>query len=493
MRTLSDITREQTDLTPAQVAHLQALTSDWQMLADLSFADLVLWVPTKDGQGYVAGAQMRPTTGPTLLDDDVLGEHLPRGKRTLVDLALDEGRITRGRDLDWRADVPVREETVPVVHQGRVIAVIARHVNLATARTPSRLEVTYLQCAGDLAQMIAEGSFPYPGSADASGSASPRVGDGMLRLDAAGLVTYASPNALSAYRHLGLAADIVGAHLGRLTAAIAPSQLPVDEAVEWVAGGAAPRTTEIEARGVTIVLRVLPLLHDGLRVGALVLVRDVTELRRREQELLSKEATIREIHHRVKNNLQAVAALLRLQARRVQAPEAQAALGEAVRRVGSIAVVHETLSRSVDGLVSFDEIAERLASGVVEVARAEAPVQLQRSGRFGTLPAETATPLALVLTELVQNAVEHGAGVRGGLVEVLAARADRELTVQVRDDGVGLPEGFDLERSANLGLRIVAGMVKTELRGELVLERREGGGTSAVVSLTVPTGEAVPD
>ena len=484
---LSDLAREQ-GLDPADVTHLHALTADWQLLADLSFADLVLWVAQAESAGYVAVAQMRPTTGPSLLHDDVVGDRLPRGKRPLVDLAYDEAKICRGRDLEWRDDVPVREETIPVVREGRVIAVIGRHTNLATARTPSRLEVTYLRCANDLALMISVGVFPYPGSSD-GGTASPRVGDGLLRLDAAGLVTYASPNALSAYRHLGLAADIVGAHLGRTTAALAPSQMPVDEAVEWVAGGSAPRQTEVEGHGVIVLLRVLPLLVEGVRVGALVLVRDVTELRRREQELLSKEATIREIHHRVKNNLQAVAALLRLQARRVSAPEAQAALAEAVQRVGSIAVVHETLSRSTDGLVGFDEVAERLTSSVVEVAQTGATVRLRRSGSFGTLPAETATPLAMVLTELIQNAVEHGSGVAGGTVEMRAERHDRSLEVTIADDGPGLPPGFSLEGSANLGLRIVSGMVRTELRGSLVLATGAEGGTIATVTLWVPPAE----
>ena len=120
------------------------------------------------------------------------------------------------------------------------------------------------------------------------------------------------------------------------------------------------RDTELGNAQATVILRSIPLRTAGEHTGALVLLRDVTELRRRERELVTKDATIREIHHRVKNNLQTVAALLRLQARRLDIPEGRVALEEAVRRVGAIAVVHETLSQTFDETVDFDEVADRL-------------------------------------------------------------------------------------------------------------------------------------
>ena len=161
-------------------------------------------------------------------------------------------------------------------------------------------------------------------------------------------------------------------------------------------------------------LRAIPLVVGGSRTGALILVRDVTELRRRERELLSKDATIKEIHHRVKNNLQTVAALLRLQARRLSEPEARSALEEAVRRVGSIAVVHETLSLTPDEVVDFDEVAARVATMAVEVSAPELGITPRLNGTFGMLPAAVATPLAMVLTELLQNALQHGLGSADG-------------------------------------------------------------------------------
>jgi two-component sensor histidine kinase len=305
-------------------------------------------------------------------------------------------------------------------------------------------------------------------------------------------VTFASPNAVSAYRRLGLSADLVGGHLGDITATLARSAGPVDEALSMVISGWAAREAEVEAAGTTVRLRVIPLTPDGMRTAALVLCRDVTEVRRRERELVGKDATIREIHHRVKNNLQTVAALLRLQARRLPAGEtgAREALAEAERRIGSIAVVHETLSQVRSDAVDFDEVADRVVALTGEMGSGGGQVVVRREGTFGLLAPEVATPLALVLVELVQNAVEHGLDGRGGEVRVeVQVAADPgvgdRLTVAVADDGAGLPAGFDPVGGGGLGLQIVRTLVEGELGGTLRVTRGDPG-TRVALDLPLP-------
>jgi two-component system, sensor histidine kinase PdtaS len=534
--TLTDLA-SRAGLRAAELDWLHALVSDWQLLADLSFADLVLWAPLPpvghagsswarggrahsgpadaghdggghyrtdhDGAGaddaslvggcWLALAQMRPTTAPTALPDDIVGTVRPSGEQPFLAAAFLEKRVCREGDPEWTRGVPVRHETIPVTCDGRVIAVIERSTNLSFARTPSRLDLAYLAAADDLTQMVAAGMFPAP--EEAALVRSPRVGDGLLRLSRSGRVTYASPNALSAYRRLGLTADLVGKQLGPLTARLCAGRQPRDDSLMVAASGRSHAETEVEANGSVVQLRTIPLVVDGARAGALILLRDVTELRHRERELLTKDATIREIHHRVKNNLQTVAALLRLQARRLRAPEARAALEEAVRRVGSIAMVHETLSHVPEEIVDFDDIAGRVAMMAGELSAPEARVTPRLTGEFGMLPALVATPLALVLTELLQNALQHGLGGRGhaanGCLEVSARRGLRRLTVTVTDNGVGLPDDFDLDSTASLGLQIVRTLVLTELAGRLEVTRRIGGGTRVLVEL--PLGEPAAD
>ncbi|HWI42285.1 MAG TPA: histidine kinase N-terminal domain-containing protein [Nocardioides sp.] len=491
MASLSAIARLHTDLDEADVAWLQLLLADWQVIADLSFADLVLWLPDRQGKGFWAGGQMRPTTGPTAYVDDIVGTFAATGRRQLVDAAWELGRIAREGDPEWRDDVPVRVEAIPVRRDGRVIAVISRNTNLLGIRTPSRLEINYLETASDLANMIARGLFPSPGQRGDHAD-SPRVGDGFLRVDGRGRVVYASPNALSVYRKLGLAGDLAGHLLPDLTRELVPSkQRPDEETLSAVLGGRAHRDTEIGASGgpgdgVALIVRSIPLRPHGDHIGGLILVRDVTDLRRRDRELVTKDATIREIHHRVKNNLQTVAALLRMQARRIDSAEAAAALEEAVRRVGSIAVVHEILSQAVEETVAFDEIADRLARLVTDVGSTTAQVRVRREGSFGVLGSDLATPLAMVVMELMQNAAEHGYDAGGsGEIVLSAERHGAVLEVAVEDDGKGLPAGFDLDTAGNLGLSIVRTLVESELGGHLVLGHALDRGTRAAISVPV--------
>ena len=170
-----------------------------------------------------------------------------------------------------------------------------------------------------------------------------------------------------------------------------------------------------------------PAARAGARVtGGVLLVRDVSELRRRDRLLLSKDATIREIHHRVKNNLQTISSLLRLQGRRLTSPEAKAAIEESVRRIRTIALVHETLSREAGDDVAF--VRDRAAAGAhgrgePAVARPAGALPGRRA-TAASCPAAVATPLAVVLTELLQNAVDHAfpAGERAGSVVVRAGQ-----------------------------------------------------------------------
>jgi two-component sensor histidine kinase len=474
--TLRTVAARRTDLTAAETAHLHLLVAEWALLADLSFADLLLFL--RDGDDFVAVAQVRPSTGQTIYVDDMVGSIVPAEERFLADRAWREGRICREGDPEWESGVPVRQEAIPVRYGDRVIAVVSRDSNLASTRVPSQLELTYLQTAGDLATMVSEGTFPVPGEPQLDLVL--RVGDGMLRLDAGGRVTYASPNALSAYRRLGISRNLVGEHLGDLGVD--------DKRIYGVLDTRVPAEHEVEANGAVVARRAIPLVTGGEVIGALVLVRDVTDLRRRDRQLVTMDATIREIHHRVKNNLQTVAALLRLQARRSTAPEARAALEESVRRVSSIALVHETLSQALDDAVAFDEIADKVMAMVGDVASPEHTVTTRRTGSGGLLPAAVATPLALVLAELLQNAAEHAFTDRGGTLEVRLDRRPTGLRVEVVDDGGGLPEGFAVEGSKRLGLQIVRTLVVGELGGAIEMGAGANGGTSVV--LDVPLAAA---
>lgn len=487
MATLNELLRAATTLESPDREWLHLLVGDWQLIADLSFADLVLWVPRTAQDGvplekvtdWVAAAHVRPNTGQMVFYEDVVGREPMSQLRGLIESVWESGGVVRSPQVRHRDEMRVREEAFPVPRAGNRIAVVTRHTNLG-GRTPTRLELTYVSIGDSLVRMVAEGAFPSLAAPTGARRGAPRVGDGVIRLDASGLVLYASPNAISSIHRLGHKGAVIGTVLATIVADILTrSEAPIDESLALVLTGRAAWRTELTARSATISMRAVPITEAGTRVGALVLSRDVTELRRRERELLTKEATIREIHHRVKNNLQTVAALLRLQGRRLPEGAARVALDEAVRRVGTIALVHETLSQGFDETVDFDEIAVRGLQAVVEVATSEHRVHSTLVGTFGRMRAEDATAMAMIISELVQNAAEHGLGDRDGMIEVKAQRAvedsEQVIYVTITDDGAGLPAGFR-PGLAGLGTRIVTSLIQ-DLRGTIRWDKAHPRGT----------------
>ena len=473
----------------ADVEWLHLLAADGQLIADLAFADIVLWVPTASGS-FVAVAHSRPSSAATLFYRDFVGQEIKPEWRDQVRQAFDEVRIVDTSAPDWYEETPTRVRAVPVLRRlspsgaattTMPIAVLTRHSNLSEARTPSRQELTFNQCADDLFGMIASGDFPDLGAPTLPRRGAPRASDGLIRLDVDGIVTFASPNALSAFNRMGFAGELEGESLAEVATALLSGKLTVDESLPLVVTGRAPWRTDIEARGVTVTLRAIPLRHHGDRVGAIVLIRDVTESRHQEQELITKDATIREIHHRVKNNLQTVASLLRIQSRRTHNDVARDALTQAMRRVAAIAVVHDTLSEGLSQNVDFDDVFDRVLLLVAEVASSHnTTVRPRKTGSFGTLPSEYATPLALALTELVTNAVEHGLADRDGEVVISAKRKNDVLSVRVRDNGGGLPEG---KVGSGLGTQIVRTLIQGELGGTIDWHTLEGEGTEVAIEV----------
>ena len=453
MLQIDELLNNQSNLSGEAIEHIKRIASDWHLIADLSFADLAIWVENKTGNQF-AVAQVRAATAATVFPRDFVGDEVIE--------------LFKGEGVDY----------FPIKYNGEVIAKIARHLNADATRSSGRLEGEYQAIAQQLLDMVGEGSFPFA-TAISSLNPSPRVGDGFIRLDKSGAITYASPNGRSAFSRLGWEGELEDLRLSEISSAISHKTLNlIQEQIDLNEVS----QIELESRGGTIELTLLPLLNSGLRLGSVVLLHNVTEIRRRERELLLKDATIKEIHHRVKNNLQTVSALLRLQSRRVEDLKARGALDEAVRRISSIALVHETLSASGKDEVDFDSVVDSLIGHAVDLAPRSSnhvtDIVVKRLGSLGALDPKIATPLSLVITELVANAIEHGLTTKGSKVDVIFSRTGGSCVVKIEDDGVGLPEGFNLRESSNLGLQIVRTLTESELKGILEIQGSEKGTTA---------------
>ena len=491
MATLGELCRQHTSLTRDEINHLKQLVSEWGLLADLCFADLLLYVPSTDAEWLIV-AQVRPATGQTIYLTDYVGVPADN-ERPLLTSAFETGEIREGEIAVDLLPEPARMLAIPVRCGGKPIAVLSREWSSRTGRQLGELERTYLGIFQRFGAMIAEGSFPFHGLVGDS-SAAPRVGDGVMVLDEEARVRYASPNAVSALHRVGISANAVGMRLAELGFNDSPVRLAYEDRM--------PVIEEFEQTpNVTLLSRCMPILAGGEVTGGVLLLRDVTEVRKRDKLLLSKDATIREIHHRVKNNLQTISSLLRLQGRRLESAEAKAAVSESVRRIRTIALVHETLSREPGDDVAFLEIVRPLLRLAEEGLQSpDRPIRFTVQGDGGRLPSTIATPLSVVLTELLQNAVDHGfpEGSSGGDVVVQLNPTEDHLNIRVINDGRGLDSHFELNKATGLGLSIVRTLVTTELAGSISMragmpedfsaaglgDQPKGAGT--VVDLTVP-------
>jgi len=489
--TLAELATLHTDLSDAAVDHLLGLTASWSLLADLSFSDMLLMAPIVGPVGHeellVVLGQVRPNNRATALIDDLMGSVHDAAAWPLVHRTLAGGarEVGEGR-VEGVAD-PLALWCVPVGFDGRVVAVMVR-LQGSLSGPASLYEQAYLSIFERLCDMVGDGTFPFREDGVA-GPGVPRVGDGIILIDGAGRVEFATPNATNALHRLGVYSTTEGRTLSELGLRVRVLERSLEFAL--------PAMEEIDVgHDVAILFHCVPLLARGEVTGVVVLLRDVSDLRQLNRVVLNKEAAVREVHHRVKNNLQTISSLLRLQARRSEEEETRVALLEAERRVRSIAVVHEVLSREPGEEVLFDEIVRSLVLMVEDTVLATHPVEIVVNGELGVLSTDLATPLAVALAELLTNAVEHAfvdfgeeSGDQVGVVTLNLSHGGFEAVAEIRDNGRGLGEAFSLDVPTSLGLSIVRDLIRAQLHGSIEMSSvsdAEGGGT--FVRVTVPTG-----
>ncbi len=472
-------------LCAGDVAFLKKLTADLPILADVCRADLLLYCSAGPESAIVV-AQALPRSVSPLYDEGRVGQRVQAGDQAEVLRALHGGV-----DPSMVHTVEVRGATVarqvyPVYGpQGGLIAVMTmdsywlaheRHRRRARSFQRAVRDFAWMVLCGDLRG--AEGLTPFGEH------------DGIVYVGADRHIQYMSGIAAGLYRHLGYRDSLVGRRITELETVDAQmvsealSELRCLErqdeqfGLTWIR-----RVLPVTERGMPLKQRVLQRLRRDYRCegpqrprGALILVHDATEALQTQRELESKMALVREVHHRVKNNLQVIASLMRMQSRRVEGAEARTVLEESVNRILSVAVVHEFLSQNAQGTINLEEVARRILSQVQQgLVDPEKRITLSVKGPAIWLPAERATQCALVINELVQNAIEHGLAEREeGSVEVELVDNGDSVDIHVVDNGEGLPEGFDLSTDANLGLRIVRSMVERDLRGQFELCSTDG-------------------
>jgi two-component system, sensor histidine kinase PdtaS len=458
-------------------AFLDRVASALPLLADLLHADLLLHVADDSGTSVVAHAQPEPL--PSLYRTSQVGAR-QGGPEDMVSTLLRGGR-TRGVNGLLVQGAPAVQEVFPIHRGERLIAALSVETNVLEHERMRRKDPVLRRALNEIRQTVIEGGLE-------GGHSLGRLGehDGLMVVDATGQIKYISTVAENQYRRLGYSESLLH------------SQLSEIDTNEYICFRAMEQGVcleqRIEEQDQIWIKRVVPLAalqgrgwwsrSRGRRdrpQGALIVIQDITEEVRKEQELKIKSAMIQEIHHRVKNNLQTIAALLRLQARR-STPEVADTLHQSINRILSIAVVHEFLSHDEASVINIHEVCYRILTEVTQgILDPEKNISLTLEGRNYYLATQQATSCALIVNELLQNAVEHGYANRNeGTIQLLLRDTADSMLIQIHDDGEPLPAGFDLRTSSSLGLQIVQTLVRDDLKGEF--ELRNGNGVTAVIA-----------
>jgi two-component system, sensor histidine kinase PdtaS len=463
-------TREQAVLPEGVRVHLDNVTDNLQLVADLGYGYVALAVVDSDGTLAVI-ADARPSTAVTPRAASRVGQVLERAAEQEAYETLASGRAVKGDRRRSERGIKYTTSAYPM-GAGAPYAVVMRDVAQQVAAAPGRMETAQMDSIEELLETLRAGPLLDVETGEPF-STTRHAGDGVIRVRPTGRISFASPNAVNIMRLAGVEGRVTG---------MQASALPGGGfGISPVLGG--PGAIRVDAE---VADRVLGYRSIALQAGALVLVEDLTEARHRELELRVKETTIREVHHRVKNNLQTIASLLRIQARGSKNEEVRRALAEATERVMSMAVVHELLTGSADERVDFSAVARTVVDLVRRGLVGERPhITTTVSGETGELGAQAASSLALAVAELVHNAIEHAfdAGADGSVL-VEMGRESGDLIIVVSDDGRGLPPDFSTAGSGHLGLNIVRTVVEDDLRGTITFASDVG----TTVTIRAPLG-----
>ena len=462
---------------------LSSVEAGLALTADVSRADVLLCCLYSPRQALVV-SHATPQSISSLYLQEATGWLLDQDDQPLLMRALRHGVGGRRQHEVKSSNAPIIQHVHPVCNRtGRPLGALLVETNLIAHERHRRRHRSFRQAVDWLQHMAARGELACTREISRFG-----LYDGIYLVDRNRYITYMSGIASNLFRSVGFTDTLQGQQITAL------GNIDV-EMVEQVfrRGTCLERRVESES-GLVWVRNAIPLRRspsavgsywqnwpwfrtpaqeDGLGIDAvLMLLHNATDAVQRQRELNVKAVMIQEVHHRVKNNLQTIAAILRIQARRAEHEETRQHLTGAVNRILSMSVIHEFLSRDEHRSINIRDVCQRIADQVTHVAGSpEQEIEIQIKGPNIRLPACQATPMAMVINELLLNAMEHGlAGLPRGQIAVELGDLGNAVRVVVEDDGSGLPPNFDPVQSKSLGLQIVHTLVTDDLKGELQME-----------------------
>lgn len=482
-------------ISEADLDLLHRIEAGLPITADISRADILLCTLLAPNRALVVSHAM-PSSISSLYRSEVEGRTFTREEQPLIMRVLASGSGGRWQREIIRNGAPIIQDVYPIHGEAtshgdtngdtnsssRTIGAFVVETNMLAYERQRRRNRYFRRAVPGVQEMCLHGEIK---NADALG----RFGiyDGIYLVDQDRQIRYVSGNATNLFRAAGIVRDPHGAHISMLEATDAElveetfqTQQCLEERhessdgriwIRWAVPLRMPPPVWMQWWLGTPWYNLAQRKHAEID-AVIVMVHNATETIQKQRELNVKSAIIQEVHHRVKNNLQNIAAILRIQARRCESEEAQQHLSDAVNRVLSMSVIHEFLSQDEHRPISLRDICQRIGNQVAQVSsNPEQEISIHVSGPNIRLPASQATPAAMVINELLLNAVEHGLrDRRHGRIEIILQDLGDAVELVVTDNGNGLPTDFGQKPSRSLGLQIVQTLVTDDLKGQVTIE-----------------------
>ncbi len=459
---LVTLCRQHADIAEADIEVIRKNAECLDSIAELMGADIFIDCGTRDPDVAVVVAQARPTSVKSLYSGSVVGKFARRSKEPAVIRTLEVGMSTMDMSGVTQEDKSVRQSVAPLKNSaGDVIgALIAEKDVTESVRAEKKLSVL-TQTTGQLIERGAvvtsgDNSLPY------------HVTDGILIFSRSGVCTYANPVAETIYRNLGYIEPLEGLSFSNMTFhGVKFEEILTRKQVVL---------TDMEIGNYIFHIKYTYVKNKNENfTGVVMLINDVTEVKNKEKELVLKTVAISEIHHRVKNNLQTIASLLKLQWRRVDDPLAKAAFNESISQVLSIAATHEILAEECKDDVDIMTMLEKIKSNTIKHGLlAKKGITINLKGDTFFCDSDMATSIALVVNEITQNCLKYAfVGRDSGTIDIEICNGAMYSNISVIDDGIGFK--FDSEATNKLGLQIVKRIVTEKLKGNFSTESSQTG------------------
>lgn len=460
---VKDLCKAKSNLMDEDIEKIIEISKSIQVIADLEECDAFIDVPSINPDEAIVVAEGR--IDKSIYKDSVVGKMALRANEPCVLTTLETGAVFKGVRALTQENRFVKQKIHPIKNKDKVIGVIILEEDISDEVKEN------FRIKGDEAKNKLQKTQQIMNLINSNEIISDNLDVAILVYDKEGILRIRNERARDIYSKVGYRENLEGAHYNHLN--INKSNGRSINEILKVLNNKGIITEEVEIGNLYFKVKTILISEEDLRI--MEIIEDLTDIRNKEAEIISKSVAIQEIHHRVKNNLQTVASLLRIQGRRCSSDEAKVSLQESVNRILAIAATHELLSKDIGDEVKIMKVINAIVDNTRRCfSNSQKKIEIQVSGDDFYANTDRITAIALIINELLQNCYDHAFRDRtSGFIKISVLEKKDYIEISIIDNGVG----FDITKnnSSSIGMSIVKNYVSDKLRGSLNIKTSKDG------------------